>query len=81
MREVGAKTRDFRSEVAHFLGKVPRFSTQGAGCETMIALGGTKNSRRIAVDGAGVRGMRRRAACGTGISLGVRRVCARCGRE
>ena len=55
VREVSEKTRDFRSEVAHFWGKVPRFPLPEADRETMVAHGGTKNSRRIVVDAAGVR--------------------------
>ena len=55
VREVGAKTRDFRPKVAHFWGEVPRFSVPETDRGTMVAHGGTKNSRRIAVDGAGVR--------------------------
>ena len=81
VREVGAKTRDFRPKVAHFFGKVPRFSVPETDRETMVAHGGTK---KLPPHRCGWGGSEVNVPAGgvwTEISLGVRRVCARCGRE
>ena len=81
VREVSEKTRDFRSEVAHFFGKVPRFPLPEADRETMVAHGGTKKLPPHRCGWGGSEVNVPADGVGMGISLGVRRVCARCGRE